>query len=134
MANAYARSMATRIAIADDDEDTRALVRRALESPGIEIREAASGGELVELLAADGCDLLVTDITMPWMSGLQVLVSARTAGFATPALVITGLPDPALPARVVALGHASLLRKPFGIDELRAAVSALLGPDAGRAG
>lgn len=117
----------SRIVIADDDPDSLALLRLALGNPLIEICEASNGAELVQLLAEDGpFDLVVTDIHMPWMEGLQVLHSARAAEVNAPVLVITGLPGTDLEAKVDRLGNAKLLRKPFGIPELRAAVADLM--------
>jgi CheY-like chemotaxis protein len=116
----------SRIVIADDDPDSLDLLRLALGGPQIEICEAANGADLVDLLAEDGpFDLIVTDVLMPWMEGLQVLTSARAAEIHTPVLVISGLTRPDLQTQVDRLGNAKLLRKPFGIPELRAAVADL---------
>ncbi len=121
----------SRIVIADDDPDSRELLRLALAGPQIEICEAANGADLVELLAESGpFDLIVTDVLMPWMEGLQVLHSARAAEIRTPVLVITGLTRPDLQAKIDRLGNAKLLRKPFGIPELRAAVADLVAAQA----
>jgi two-component system cell cycle response regulator CpdR len=117
----------SRIVIADDDPDSLELLRLALGNPQIEICEASNGADLVDLLAENGpFDLVVTDVLMPWMEGLQVLQSARAAEIHTPVLVITGLARSDLQAKVDRLGNARLLRKPFGIPELRAAVADLM--------
>ena len=121
----------SRIVIADDDPDSLELLRLALVGPQIEICEAANGADLVDLLAESGpFDLIITDVLMPWMEGLQVLHSARAAEIRTPVLVITGLTRPDLQAKVDRLGNAKLLRKPFGIPELRAAVADLVAGQA----
>lgn len=117
----------SRIAIADDDPESLEILRLALESPTTEIYEATNGVELVQLLLQnDPFDLVVTDVLMPWMEGLQVLRSARASEVMTPVLVITGLDRPDIQATVDGLGNAKLLQKPFGIPELRAAVTALM--------
>jgi len=116
-----------RIAIADDDPDSLALLRQALASPATEIHEATTGVELVRLLLENGpFDLVVTDVLMPWTEGLQVLRSARLADDRTPALLISGMTRPGLQATVEGLGNARLLHKPFGVVELRAAASDLM--------
>jgi CheY-like chemotaxis protein len=121
----------SRIAIADDDPDSLELLRLALGGPQIEICEAVNGADLVDLLAENGpFDLVVTDVHMPWMEGLQVLLSARNAEIKTPVLVITGFSRADTQARVDRLGNAKLLRKPFGISELRQAVSELMAGQA----
>jgi DNA-binding response OmpR family regulator len=117
-----------RIAIADDDPDILDLLRDALSTAEAEIIEATSGAELANLLArCRPLDLIITDVMMPWAGGLQILRSARAAELETPVLVVTGLPAQAVQAEVDGLGHARLLRKPFGIGELRSAIEALLG-------
>jgi DNA-binding response OmpR family regulator len=121
------KATVSRIVIADDDPDSLELLRLALANPQIEICAAANGAELVDLLAEEGpFDLVVTDVLMPWMEGLQVLLSARAAEIHTPVLVITGLTRPDLQTKVDRLGNAKLLRKPFGVSELRAAVAELM--------
>jgi two-component system OmpR family response regulator len=121
----------SRIVIADDDPDSLELLRLALGGPQIEICEAANGADLVDLLAESGpFDLIVTDVLMPWMEGLQVLHSARAAEIRTPVLVITGLTRPDLQTKVDRLGNAKLLHKPFGIPELRSAVANLVAGQA----
>ena len=122
------QTITARIVIADDDQDTLDLLHRALRSATTEIVEAASGAELIQRLAEDGpFDLIVTDIQMPWMHGLDVLRSARAADVTTPTLVVTGASRAEHQATVARLGNARLLRKPFGIAALREAVAALLG-------
>ena len=116
----------SRIAIADDDPESLELLRLALGNPMTQIYEATNGVELVQLLLQnDPFDLVVTDVLMPWIEGLQVLRSARVSEVTTPVLVITGLDRPDIQATVDGLGNAQLLHKPFGIPELRAAVFAL---------
>jgi len=120
-------STVTRLLLADDDPSTLELMRLALSTRDVEIREATNGAELVSLLANDGpYDLVVTDVVMSWMSGLQAIAAVRMAGLSTPALVVTGLSDPALTERVSRLGRVGLLRKPVGVEELLGAIDALL--------
>jgi DNA-binding response OmpR family regulator len=122
------QTVLARVVIADDDPDTLDLLRRALGNSTTQIVEACSGAELVQRLAEDGpFDLIVTDIQMPWMHGLDVLRSARAADVTTPTLVVTGASRIEHQATVAQLGNARLLRKPFGIAALREAVAALLG-------
>src|SRR5262245_23440872 len=74
-----------RILVADDDPDMLDTVAEAIAADGSEVVRAASGGELIQRLAEEGpFDLIVTDISMPWMSGIQVTQTARTAGLNTP--------------------------------------------------
>jgi len=118
----------TRVAIADDDPEALELLGEILRSPGVEVHKAASGAELVVLLAEQGpFDLIVTDIDMPWMEGLAVIRSARAAEIQAPVLFVSGLSRPDLPAMVERLGNAKLLRKPIAVSTLRKTVSEMLG-------
>jgi len=87
-----------------------------------------NGAELIENLADKGpFDLVVTDIAMPWMTGVQAIHAARTAGLGTSVIVMTALRDEGIPARVQALGkNAALLYKPFALTELEALALRLL--------
>ena len=105
-----------------------AAVSDALASLGFDVLSVENGAGLIDRLAMDGpFDLIVTDISMPWMDSLKTLRSIRTAGVTTPVVVMTALTDEQIPARVQALGtNTALLRKPFSLDELAAAAQRLI--------
>jgi DNA-binding response OmpR family regulator len=117
-----------RILVADDDHALLTMVADALERTGAQVARAGTGAELVRRLVQHGpFDLVVTDIAMPWMDGLQAMRSVRYAGLAPALIFITGLTDGSLTDRVAALGRrAVLLRKPFELAELETAVRELL--------
>ena len=117
--------------MADDDADVLAAVSDALASLGFAVLSVDSGAGLIDSLATDGpFDLIVTDISMPWMDSLKTLRSIRSAGVTTPVIVITALTDGQIPNRVHALGaNAILLRKPFDLDELAAAARRMTNGD-----
>jgi two-component system OmpR family response regulator len=121
-------SATPRILVADDDAELLTVVADALERMGTNVACAGTGAELVRRLVEQGpFDLVVTDISMPWMDGLQAMRSVRYAGLAPALIFITGLTDGSLTDRVAALGRrAVLLRKPFELAELQAAVHELL--------
>jgi CheY-like chemotaxis protein len=113
-----------RVLVADDDPEMLEMVagiaKRELHA---DVERATSGHELLEMLADGDWDLIITDISMPWMTGLHVMHSVRTAGLPVPVVVMTGMKDADLPEQVKALGdRARLLHKPFTLQELLAAV------------
>jgi DNA-binding response OmpR family regulator len=116
------------VLVADDDPQLLDAVADGLTRLGADVIRATSGANLIEQLASAGpFDLVVTDISMPWMSGLQAIRSTRAAGLATSVIVMTALTDERIPAQVRALGgKALLLRKPFELGELESAASKLL--------
>ena len=116
-----------RILVADDDRDLLDLVARALEGEGAEVVKAHSGDELIDRLADGPFTLVVTDISMPWMTGLQAMQSARYIGFKTPLVVMTALKDPEIESQVAALGgDVVLLHKPFELGQLDEAIAKLV--------
>lgn len=124
-----------RILLAEDDHEMRAWLRLVLRRLHAEVVEAASGTELLELVAGnEPIDLVITDVRMPAPSGLQVVCMARTAGLRAPFLVVSAFPDRALRTSLRQVG-AEFLAKPFEASELLAAVRRLTSiapaPDAG---
>jgi DNA-binding response OmpR family regulator len=128
MASSLPPSASLRALVAEDDPEMRASVADALQLRGFDVTAVASGDELIERLAGDDPPaLLVTDVAMPWMSGIQVALAARSAGLTFPILVMTALRDERIEGQVAALGSgAALLRKPFDLAELDAAIDARL--------
>jgi CheY-like chemotaxis protein len=116
-----------RALVADDDLETLRMVSYAVESLGAEVASARTGDELIQLLADASFDVVVTDVAMPWMTGLQAVHSVRTAGLTTPTVVITASRDPQITRQVQALGDsATLLYKPFTIEQLQDAVAVVI--------
>ena len=109
-----------RVVIAEDNEDMRVVLRGLIESLGAEVTEASNGGDLAMLLTDEKrrIDLLITDVKMPWATGVQVALSARNAGLTMPIIIITAFGDERLRDQVKRLGSARLLPKPFRPDEL----------------
>jgi two-component system, OmpR family, copper resistance phosphate regulon response regulator CusR len=118
-----------RALLADDDPLLLDVLTTIFEHLGSEVACATTGGELLDYIAGEEFDIIVTDVAMPWMSGLQVMHSARTAGLPCPVVVMTGLRDPHMLARVTSLGvGAVLLLKPFSLIELYAALKTAIAP------
>ena len=117
-----------RVLVADDDAEFLDVVAEGLSRLGADVIRARNGAELIDHLAEHGpFDLVVTDIAMPWMTGLRAMHAARTAGLDTSVIVMTGLRDEGIPARVRALGgSAALLEKPFTLPDLESVASKLL--------
>jgi len=115
-----------RVLVADDDLDMLGMVAAVLAKLGLDVITASSGGDLLEQVASGGpFDLVVTDVAMPWMSGLQVMHSARAAGQQCPIIVMTGLRNQKTADQVGALGaEVRRLDKPFSVEDLESTVRA----------
>jgi two-component system chemotaxis response regulator CheY len=120
-----------RVLIVDDSSATRAYVRAALESEaddaGCEVTEAASGFEALRLLPRERFDLLVVDINMPNINGLELISFIRQseAHRETPLLIISTEATERDRARALTLGANAYLAKPFTADALSEAVRKL---------
>jgi len=112
-------------AIPDDDPSLRELVRAVL-GPGYRFVEAADGTEALALAREDRPDLVVLDVMLPGLSGIEVLEELRTDdGLASiPVVVITAWSHAELDAQVA--GADRFVSKPFDPDELSTAVEELL--------
>jgi two-component system chemotaxis response regulator CheY len=114
-----------RILVADDSPVSRSLVASALSDvPGVEVARVSSGVEAVKLVATDSFDLVLTDVNMPDINGLELLRFIKTNERlrALPVLVIST--DAAEPERLraLSLGADGYLAKPFTPDQLREAI------------
>ena len=125
------------VLVAEDDADMRALVSDCLRREGYHVRELPSATELLIWIAMTASpqgpaslpDLIVSDIRMPAMSGLQMLRGIRAAGWVTPVILMTAFGDAATREAAESLG-AVLLDKPLQLAELRAHAHRLLAPAA----
>ena len=119
-----------RILIVEDSATMRAMLTTALEglSEPVKIVEAESGFEALRLLPRDGFDLIVTDINMPDINGLELVsfVKGNPAFRDIPLLIISTESSERDRARGVDLGADAYLVKPFDAAELREIVSDLL--------
>ena len=128
LARSEAVPIEARVLVADDDPELLEVVADSLVRLGADVIRASTGAELIEQLAEHGpFDLVVTDIAMPWMTGLQAMHAARMVGLSTSVIVMTALRDPGIHAKVKALGsNTALLEKPFDLEALESIVVKLL--------
>jgi len=109
------------VLIVDDEERVRTFLHRALASQGHTVLAAGSGREALEVLEGpQHVDLMLLDIVMPEMNGLQCLSAMAEATQQPPVIVLSGVSDVA--ARVTALdrGAVDFVGKPFHLSELMA--------------
>jgi two-component system chemotaxis response regulator CheY len=115
--------------VVDDSATTRSLVASYLtDSDGIEVVEAASGFEALRVLPARRVDLIVTDINMPDINGLELIsfVRANPNYRRIPVVIITTENSAEDRKRGLELGASDYLVKPFGAAALRRAVEGAL--------
>jgi DNA-binding response OmpR family regulator len=114
-----------KILVIEDDRTVGQYVKRGLEEHGFHADLVDDGMEALRLASGGNYDLLVLDLRLPGMTGLEVLRTLRDRGFTMPILVLTA--QDALDFKVTALrsGADDYVTKPFAFEELLARVEAL---------
>jgi CheY-like chemotaxis protein len=103
------------VLVVDDDPMTRTLVRGSLEQMGFEVAEAADGAEALAAFSNLKPDLLLLDIKMPVMDGIETLKKLRKLpeGKYIPVIMLTGLADSDSAAKAAAAGATDYVTKPI---------------------
>ena len=123
---------ASRVLVVEDNDDLRSLLRDVLDDAGFEVKAVGNGAEALELAESWQPAAIVLDLMMPVMDGAAFLRQRRQMPrlAAVPVLVLTAHP---YHYRVLdGLSPTAVLRKPYDVDELIAAVQALCAGETGR--
>lgn len=129
-----------KVLVADDDSSMRRLVAGALRRDGYDVVEAADGADLFEALGTSllpgarmpPFDLIVTDLSMPYLDGLHVLAGLQGADWRQPTVVITARDDRASFDEASRLGARAFFQKPFDMANLLRVVGSLTASDGSR--
>ena len=114
------------ILIVDDEAAMRDGCRQILEREGLSVLEAENGQEALNMLARRAFELVILDIKMPGMDGIEVLRRIQAQHKETPVVVITGYPNIETAVEAMKCGAIDFLPKPFSRDALRLIVSRTL--------
>jgi len=117
----------SRVLVVDDEAAIRKVVHDALAKAGHHVETAVDGEEAQELFAAGEFDLVITDLNMPRMNGLELVRRIRTES-PVPILVLTVRQEEREKVRLLDAGADDYVTKPFGTAELVARARALLRP------
>jgi AmiR/NasT family two-component response regulator len=114
-----------RLLLVEDDRLTRGVFSHALRHLGYQVAEAVSGEEALELAARSAFDLIIADLRLPGISGLDAArrINEDTG---TPFVMLTAYSDPALVAEVTGAGALGYLVKPLEIHQIVPAIEAAL--------
>jgi two-component system response regulator FixJ len=110
----------------DDEPSVRKVVARTLKCLGSDICCFADGETCLEQLRCKRCDLLITDVKMPGMDGIELLIEAKGVCPWLPVLVVTGYGDIPTAVKAVKLGAADFIEKPLERESFLSAVESLL--------
>ena len=110
----------------DDDAGIRKLISEELEEAHCNVSCFASGEDCLKQLGKQNCNLLVTDVKMPGMDGIELIKRAKRVAPWIPIMVITGFGDVPMAVRAIKLGAVDFTEKPLDRHEFLHKVKAIL--------
>jgi DNA-binding NtrC family response regulator len=116
-----------RIVLADDEDAARRSLGEILTEDGYAVRLAADGEEALRLVAEDGPDILLTDLKMPRLDGMDLLARVRAAYPDVAIVVMTAYGTIASAVKALRAGAEDYLTKPIDVEELEHLLEAVLG-------
>ena len=116
-----------RILVVEDDEDMRENLRRILLGAGYEVFLAEDGPQAITVLRAQPCHLVLTDLVMPGMNGLELLGEIRQQDQNLPVVFLSAFGDRATFAKATELGAVDFVTKPFRAGSLLGLIQRTLG-------
>lgn len=112
-----------KILVIDDEDIVRLSCSRTLVPEGYELKMAKNGPEGLQMLEEDTFDLVLTDLKMPNMDGIEVLAKIKEKWPATDVVIVTGYQTVETAVRAIKLGAFDYIEKPFTPDTLIATIS-----------
>ncbi|MFH1538606.1 MAG: sigma-54 dependent transcriptional regulator, partial [bacterium] len=111
-------ALKTRVILVDDERRILAGLRKALESMGYKVSGAISAEKGLELLESEVCDVMITDLVMPGMDGIELLREVKAARPDLPVIILTGRGTVETAVEAMKEGAFDYIAKPFNIDEV----------------
>jgi len=119
-----AGSLPSKVLVVDDEPPIRRFLRTSLTAQGYEIVEAENGKDALGQLVRNRIDVIVLDLGLPDMDGLDILKHVRESGSDVPVIVLSSRTNEPEKVKALDLGADDYVTKPFGIDELLARLRA----------
>jgi excisionase family DNA binding protein len=122
----HAATSRSTILVVDDEEAIRDLMVRALASKTRSVLTAGSGDEALELVRRHEVDLVLLDLSMPGMNGVETFREIHSLRPALPVMIVTGYPDSDLMAQALEIGSFTMISKPVGLAQIQKTVDRLV--------
>ncbi len=119
----------SKLLIVDDEIDIREFAKRFFAKRGIDVSVAGDGQEAVKMILEESPDLVLLDIHMDNMSGIDVLQKIRDAGSDVKVIMVTGVEDEDVVKKAYTFGINGYIHKPLILEELEKIVMAELSKD-----
>jgi two-component system KDP operon response regulator KdpE len=111
-----------KVLVVEDEPAIRRFLRTSLTAQGYQVSEAENGTSAIENLRRTATDILVLDLGLPDINGLDIIERLRGQGSAIPIIVLSSRTDETGKVKALDLGADDYVTKPFGIDELLARI------------
>ena len=121
--NALSSDEVTRIMVTDDEQHIRDGCERILKRVGYEVLKASTGSEALDILSREHIPIILLDLKMPGMDGMEVLKRIRQLDESLLVIVITGFATVETAIEAMKLGAYDFIPKPFEPDQLRIVVN-----------
>ena len=115
-----------RILVIEDDQEMRSLLKDFFEEEGFEIDSVSNGSEVFRILVREPFDLVITDIRMPGLTGLDILPGIKKLQPEAPIIVITAFGSEEVHRRAIERGATAYLEKPIHFHELRTMIREII--------
>ncbi len=115
-----------RVLIIDDDETVRDVLQSFLVNKGFEVTLAVDGQSGIDCIKSSSFDIILTDLIMPGINGIEVLKEITTLNIKTPVLVITAFGTVQTAVEAMKLGAFEYVTKPFNLDEIMIVINKAL--------
>ena len=115
-----------RILVADDEVIVRTLLTEVLTEEQYTVETAEDGKQAVDRLDDSSFDLVITDLVMPGLNGIEVLMAVKRIDKQIPVIIVTGYPSVNTAVRLVDLGADDYITKPFNVDLIKITVAKVL--------
>ena len=123
----HAATVRVTILVVDDEEVTRQFLVAALQAPQRQILTAASGEEALEIAKKTDLDLVLLDLIMPGLNGVETFGQLHALRPALPVVIVTGYPNSDLLARALEIGPFTMINKPMDLGQLQKVVDLIVG-------
>ncbi|MBI3454972.1 MAG: response regulator [Candidatus Rokubacteria bacterium] len=123
----HAATVRAKILVVDDEDVTRQFIVSALQGAQRQILTAASGEEALEIAKQTDLDLVLLDLVMTGISGVETFRQLHVLRPELPVVIVTGYPDSDLMSRALEIGPFTVITKPIDINQIQKVVDVIAG-------
>lgn len=123
----HAASTRSTVLVVDDDAAVREMMVAALQTKQRDVLTAASGEDALEVVKKTHVDLVLLDLSMPGLNGVETFRELHAIQPGLPVVIVTGYPDSDLMARALEIGPFTMISKPVEIHQIQKTVSRIVG-------